>query len=183
MTLEECIRYIEESNYHKHLYHTTDEANLPSIYEHGILSTKEREDRGIIPCYRGGDKLSFKLDRKKNIEGYVCLSFIYHHPHAYLAKKGGTLQNPVHIKIKPEILRIDGVKFADGVANANRTIIMLIREALNKDLIDLEILYNKQLSELCYPKSRNSRMGSAKKCEILVPNCVPKEMIDGIVGK
>ena len=49
MTIQEFINYIKGSTFNNCLWHFTDEANLPSIYEHGILSTTERKIRNITP--------------------------------------------------------------------------------------------------------------------------------------
>ena len=59
MTLEQFIQYISDSKYNKYLYHFTDEDNLRSICKHGILSTEQRKNKHITPCYRGGNEASF----------------------------------------------------------------------------------------------------------------------------
>ena len=176
MTLDQFIQYISKSKYNNYLYHFTDESNLPSIYEHGILSTKQRQLREIIPCCRGGNEGSYYADNHNDIEGYVCLSFTDNHPLGYIAKQNERLPKLLYLKIDPQILLTEGVMFANGVANANETELRPISDAI--DLIDKELIYEKPPKCL---RSGKSEVQSAKKCEILVPNIVRVTMILGKV--
>lgn len=176
MTLEQFIKYIQESEFNEYFYHFTDEANLPSICEHGILSTEQRRCKGITPCHRGGNEDSHYADNRNDIEQYVCLSFTANHPLGYCAIRDGRLPNLLYLKIDPQILLSEGVMFANGVANANDTELMPISESIG--LIDKRLFYEKPLRHL---KSSNLKIQKAKKCEILVPDIVPIEMIFGRV--
>jgi len=176
MTLEEFVRYIKQSNYNNCLYHFTDADNLESIGKHGILSTEQRENQGIKPCHRGGNKVSHDADKKKGIENFVCLSFTNEHPLAHVAETEGRITNPLNLKINPEILLANDVRFADGVANASATILTPFKEAISSNLIDTGVIYE-------FTDWRNSeireRLDKARKYEILVPSIVPVNMIIG----
>ena len=172
MTVQELVEYIKQSEQNKCFYHFTDEVNLPSIMKHGILSTTERNSQNIEPCFRGGNAGSHRADKIKKIEKYVCLSFTIDHSLCFKVKQQGRLSKPIKLKISPEILLFGGVMFADGVANARNTKITPIADAI--DLIDTEVIYEGtdwDDSEI------KTRLNLAKKCEILVPNFVPVEMI------
>ena len=176
MDTEEFVQFIKQSKQHQCLYHFTDEANLDSINVHGILSTDERKSKGIDidPNLCGGDEASHKNDSEKKITDFVCLSFTDDHPLCFLATEAGRLPNPVYLKICPEILLSDGVMFADGVANATRTTIMTIGDAIEEEKIDRKIIYEYNDWKV---KEIKDRLWFAKKTEILVPKCVPQNMI------
>ena len=176
MDTEEFVQFIKQSKQHQCLYHFTDKENLDSINVHGILSTDERESKGIDidPKLCGGDEASHKNDRKKEITDFVCLSFTDDHPLCFRAQEADRLPNPVYLKICPEILLCNGVMFADGVANATKTTIMTIAEAIEKEKIDCEIIYKYNYWK---DDETQEKLQLAKKTEILVPKCVPPEMI------
>ena len=154
-----------------YFYHFTDEANLDSIKSHGILSTDERKSKGIEPKFRGGNVVSFDADDKNEITDFVSLCFTESHPLCFLAHKDDRLPNPRYLKICPEILLSDGVMFADGVANKNETIRTPILEAIKEGKIDYEVIYE------CTDPDDVENYNRAKKTEILVPKCVPQNMI------
>jgi hypothetical protein len=61
------------------LYHFTDERNVQSIMECGLLSWCALDEQKMaVVC--GGDELSRELDEKKNLQDYVRLSFAQKHP-------------------------------------------------------------------------------------------------------
>ena len=175
MTLDQFIDYIKQSSRENYLYHFTDEDNYDSIKKHGILSTEKRQELGITPSYRGGNTISHRADKMKQIEGYVCLCFTIYHE--LFTNGNSNFSNQICLKIKPEILLFDGAKFADGVANATATTLTPISEALNADLIDTKIIY--ETVDLRYNREMRSRRHKAKKYEILVPDVVPPSMIRG----
>lgn len=176
MNLQQYVEYIKKNSRYSYLYHFTDEANLSSIKEHGILSTEKRDEQGVTPKFRGGNNTSYHADKKNDIEKYVCLSFTSDHPLCYLARIDGRLPSAVCLAINPDILLKTGVHFANGVANADETELTLIADAI--DLIDIEVIYkwtDWNDSEI------HARLQFAKKCEILVPDCIPVSMIKGFV--
>ena len=170
MTVEQFIQFIKQSTQHQCLYHFTDEANQDSIKKHGILSTDERTSQNIEPSRRGGNSVSFDADAKNGINPFVCLSFTRNHPvHSW-----GNLLKPLCLEICPEILLCDGVIFTDGVANSNDVPRMPIAEAIEKEKIDYKVIYEYTDWSV---KEINDRLQLARKTEILVPKCVPLEMI------
>ena len=174
MDTEEFVQFIKRSTQHQFLYHFTDEANLDSIKSHGILSTDERKSKGIKPNACGGNDISRYADDKNKITDFVSLSFTDSHPLCFLAQEAGRLFNPKYLKICPEILLSDGVMFTDGVANSNDAPPMSIASAVKEKKIDYEIIY--EHADRSAPKT-NERLQHARKTEILVPECVPPEMI------
>ena len=172
--INELVNRIKNSHLHKCFYHFTDAANLGSILTHGLLSTEQRRIMEIEPSYRGGNSISHRADRKKGLEDYVFLSFTNKHPLHYKAKNDGRLPNLVWLKICPEILLMNDVKYADNVANGNDATLTPIADAIGK--IDEEVIYQRTDWNVSAIKDRLFR---AKKCEILIPRCVPLEMIIG----
>ena len=169
MDTKEFVQLINQNDLQPpYFYHVTDETSLSSIKSHGILSTNERKSKGIYPKFRGGNDISRYADGKNKITGFVSLSFTRNHA----VRSWGTLPNPVCLRIYPEILLSDGVMFADGVANKNDTIRTPILEAIKEGKIDYEVIYE------CTDPDDVENYERAKKTEILVPKCVPPEMIN-----
>ena len=174
LDINEYVNRIKNSHLHKCFYHFTDAANLDSIQTHGLLSTEQRRIMDIEPSYRGGNSISHHADRKKGIEDYVFLSFTNEHPLHYLAKDDGRLPDLVWLKICPKILLMNDVKYADSVANRNDAMLIPIADAIGK--IDEEVIYQ---TTNWNDSAIKDRLKRAKKCEILIPRCVPVEMIIG----
>jgi len=175
MTVEDLVRLIAVSAQHSSLYHFTDEANLPSINEHGLLSKEQLRVRGLWPPARmGGNDLSRSLDLHRGIDPYVSLCMTRNHGMMHLAQQDGRLPNPVYLGIKPEVLQIPGTRIAFGVANANNVEIVPVQDAV--DRLDTQILYTRM--DWTDP-AINARLRAAEKFEVLVPKAVPRDMIIG----
>ncbi|MBO0936998.1 DUF4433 domain-containing protein [Fibrella sp. HMF5335] len=102
------------------LYHFTDRANISSIKENGaLLSWWYCEQNDINILKPGSDETSKSLDRHYNLQDYVRLSFTPNHPMMYVAKLQGRIQDPVVLKINPEICFFQETKFSD--MNATKT--------------------------------------------------------------
>lgn len=93
----------------------------------------------------------------------------------YLAQRDGRLPNPRYLAIDPEVLEIEGVKIAFGVANSTGVDILPIEEGI--DRLDIEVLYS--WTDWSNPEIQN-RLRAAEKFEILVPNEVPRNLIVGV---
>ncbi|QOZ53685.1 hypothetical protein XH90_21690 [Bradyrhizobium sp. CCBAU 53338] len=105
MTIEELVKFIENSTQHQSLYHFTDEANLPSISQHGILSKQQLRAQGLWPpAATGGNELSWQLDQHRGIDPYVSLCMTRNHGMKFRAHQDGRLPNPRYLAIKPEIM-------------------------------------------------------------------------------
>ncbi|MEG9862518.1 MAG: DarT ssDNA thymidine ADP-ribosyltransferase family protein [Parvularculales bacterium] len=177
MSVQKLIEYIKNREKYSCLYHFTDKENLASIDEHGLLSTRERESKGINPKNRGGDVKSHRLDREKGLDKYVCLSFTDYLPLYFAATNDGRIPNPTYLKIDPEILHVDNVAFTYGVATAHNAIRMPIAGAIEQIYRDI---YG--LDEEGNPtRPKNSLSTEAHKSEILVPKRIEQKMIIGKV--
>lgn len=175
MTLQELIQFIKVSSQHRTLYHFTDEANFPSIAQHGILSKAQLRAKGLWPpLAAGGNELSWQLDQFRGIDPYVSLCLTRNHGMKYLAQQDGRLPNPRYLAIQPEVLAIPGVKIAFGVANANDVEILPVAEAV--DRLDVQVLYTR--TDWRDP-AINDRLRAAEKFEVLVPDVVPRALIIG----
>ncbi len=179
MDTEELISHIKSSKINTYVYHFTDEANLPSIWDHGLLSKEQMIKKGLHPQKTGGNEWSFELDKRKVVNGhdmrhYASLCMRYDHPMAWIAHKEGRLPNPLFLCINPDILKIEGTRIALGVANSLEAEILTVNEAIPR--MDLEILY--KWTDWSNHDNRE-RLQNVKKYEILIPNSVPRCFIVG----
>lgn len=174
MTIEQLIEHIKNSQQHKYLYHFTDESNLSSIDRLGLASKSIMRAEGWWPQTTGGNQLSHDLDDHYGISPYVSLCCTRNHPMKYLANQDGRLPNPRYLAIKPDILRLPGVRVAFGVANASDTQILDLNAAIAQ--IDIEVLYSRtDWSD----GAVQTRLKAAEKMEVLIPDRVPRDMIAG----
>lgn len=175
MRTQELIKYIKASTQHKYLYHFTDEANFPSIDAKGLLSKEQMRLQNWWPHATGGNELSRQLDTARGIDPYVSLCMTRNHRMKYLAQMDGRLPHPRYLAIAPEVLDIEGTKIAFGVANSNNVEILPILDAIQK--LDLEVLYTR--TNWSNPEIQ-TRLQTAEKLEVLIPNTVPRELIVGV---
>ena len=82
--------------------------------------------------------------------------------------------NTTALGIKPEVLLIPGARIALGVANANVVEIAPVSDVV--DRLDVEVLYTRTnwRDPVVY-----SRLCTAEKFEVLIPNAVPRDLITG----
>ena len=174
MTLDQLIQTINQSGIHKNLYHFTDESNFDTIGKRGLLSKAQMRQEGWWPAKTGGNEWSHDQDLARGVDPYVSLCFTTNHPMKYLAHKDDRLPNPRYLIISPEVLRIEGVQIAFGVANANDTEVLPIFQAL--DRLDVEVIYSRTdwtNAEI------QARLKAAERMEVLVPHGVARELILG----
>lgn len=172
MTIDQLIAYITASRQHNLLYHFTDESNFPTIAQKGLLSKAKMREEGWWPVVTGGNQLSHDLDQSRGISSYVSLCFTRNHPMKYLAHQQGRLPTPRYLGISPELLSLQGVRVAFGVANANETQILDLPQAIAQ--MDLEVVYSRtdwRDAEI------QRRLKAAEKMELLIPHHVPLHMI------
>lgn len=176
MTLQELVDHIKNSKQHRALYHFTDESNLASINQHGLLSKTAMRDQGWWPpSATGGNALSHDLDTRQGIDPYVSLCLTQSHKMKYIANKDGRLPSPKYLEISPEVLLIQGTRVAFGIANANGVDILPIENAIER--LDIEVLYSR--TDWSNGNIQN-RLQIAEKCEVLIPNSVPRNLILGV---
>ena len=172
MDVLSLVDLIKNSTQHNYLYHFTDESNFKTIKEHGLLSKSELSRIGLTPAAFGGNDWSHDADRKKGILDYVNLCLTRNHPMCYLAKNDERIPNPRYLAIDPDILLVEGVRVALGVANRSDVEIYSINEAIK--IMDLEVLYSR--TDWRDPNV-NARLKAAEKYEVLVPKSVPLNKI------
>ena len=156
----------------KYFYHFTDESNLNSIRNSGLVSRQYANLNKIKIEAFGGNAISKLQDESCGQDKYVHLSFDSDHPLLFYAKHEKRITKPITLRISPKVLFIDGVKISLGVANANNAIILTPEDAIKK--LDLKVLYEN--TDWRDPEVK-SRLNAARKCEILIPDLIPREMI------
>lgn len=101
------------------LYHFTDSANLPSIVQHGGLYSWWSCQQNGIPIPRtGGNAISRELDRRKELQDYVRLSFNGNHPMLAQSKHEGRIDKPIILKINSEVIYWASTLFSNLNATA-----------------------------------------------------------------
>ncbi len=163
---------------HKYFYHFTDQRNEASILEHGLLSAQEIAKRGIENPVFGGNDWSQEQDKRCGMDAYVHLCFFDQHPMEYRAKEDGRIQKSVWFGIKPEIILSEGVLISQEVSNKAGNEPRPISEML--DAIDLDIIYTRTNWR---DKEIQERLKIARKYELLIPDTVAREYIDGYVKR
>lgn len=160
----------------KNFYHFTDLRNLPSIRQNGYLrSRKELASKRIQIAAPGGNELSQQLDDACGMDGYVHCSLKTSHPMEEIARREGRVDRVIYLAVNPKILKAPGVKFTDGVSNKKGVNILSVEEAITK--IDWEVLHT--FMQWRDP-AINARLKIAEKCELIVPEKIPNELISGL---
>jgi hypothetical protein len=150
------------------VWHFTDRQNIDLIKKYGgLLSAKELELRQIHVPKPGGNSWSRSADKSKGMDSYIHLSFTSEHPMLFTAKKEGRIPNPVLLKLKLDVVDIDGVRYTTDVSNKSGVELLTENEAINQ--IDFEGLRSNDFE----------RKKTASKSEILVPKFIPLNMITG----
>lgn len=127
---------------------------------------------GVEVAAKGGNEWSQNADKLSGLDGYVNLCFTWSHPMCHVAHVEGRIPNPRYLPIDPDVLKIEGVKITLGVANKAGTELLDVENGLEK--LDKEVLYTR--TDWNDPAIQ-SRLRSAEKCEVLVPNFVALELI------
>ncbi len=172
MTIDELIRQINDGNRPPCLYHFTDTRNIPSIAANGILSRDEITKKSIPEVVYGGNQWSFDQDNRRGVSDYVHLCFFNDHPMEFKAKSEGRIEDSFFIKVLPDVLRADGVKFCAGVANAADSNLFGIEEF--EQHMDSDLLFTR--TDWRLPEIQD-RLKRAKKYEILIPKFVSKDLL------
>lgn len=167
---QEYLKVIIESNI-SYLYHFTDRSNIASIqYNRGLYSWMYCENNGIRINRPGSNLMSRDLDKSKNLENFVRLSFCENHPMKFIAKKEGRISDPVTLKCDTEIILHKSTLFSN--CNATKT------EAIIDDSLELFAslrfdLFHKQY----YDIQHDSTLKSLYQAEILVAESLPIEYV------
>lgn len=151
------------------LQHITDERNLDSIKEHGLLSKRVRDATGIVSQYPGGSELTDHLNSKYRLDDQVFLSLT---GQTIMPKhEDARYRRPCRLRINPEILLTRGVQVAKGAANHRDTDIYPAWRALLE--LDFE-LYFWGVDGDIHSQGRLRRFFDT---EVLVPDRVPPEFL------
>lgn len=157
-----------------HLWHFTDERNLDSIREHGLLSLKELARRGLTPLAPGGNDWSHKADKLANVDDYVHLSFKKDHPMLHFAKNEERIVN--HVWLAIDISAIDiNTRYTNDVAN--KANVLTLENDAAKKLIDLDGLFTFLPFDVAGNKERKN---SAAKSEVLIKTMIGTDKIKGL---
>jgi ssDNA thymidine ADP-ribosyltransferase, DarT len=156
-----------------HLYHFTDEENLPLIREHGLLPYAELLRRGIVPPKPGGNEWSRDADSIKGVDRYVHLCLKDQHPMEYVARQNGHIGTTRFLQVSVEVLSFDGAMGCSDVANKSGVVIRPLEAAL--DGMDLQILFGGRVDFT--NKALRDQYNEAKKSEVLIPVPIPTDMI------
>ncbi len=173
MTIDKFIQIMKKSTQgNQSLFHFTDTRNLPSIRQRGLLSANRRDRYGIKPVVTGGNEISKDADRWNSVRDYVHLCFFREHPLEYIARRDKRFIESTFLSIDPQVLYTPGVKVTFGVANKTGIPMLPVEEGLSQLDIDQMYIHSGWRNEDQFERYRE-----AQKCEILIPNHVPVEMI------
>jgi hypothetical protein len=165
---------VAKSTQHNCFYHFTDRKNLDSIRERGLLCTAELKRQKLFPQVTpGGDQNSLHSDEANGTDKYVCLCFTNNHPMCYVASSNRGL-DAVYLRIRPEILKVNGVMITNAPSNQTGVQKVLAAAALSN--LDLDVIYTRL--DWTDP-AVNGRLQIAEKYEILVPQRVTIDYISG----
>lgn len=155
------------------LYHFTDTRNLISIRDRGGLYSWHRlQEMGVGVDVPGGNDWSHDADALKGLDNYVHLCLRANHPMEFVAKQEGRIQNSIFLNIDRAVLDFDGVLFTEDVSNKRGVETRTLDEA--EDLIDFPVIGG----NIDYQdQNQLARLRQVEKCEILVPDFIPIELI------
>ena|SRR2546425_5238712 len=155
------------------LYHFTDRRNLKLIRESGgLYPLAKLKEKSIEVPAPGGNEWSHNADEMVGMDQYVHLCFRPTHPMEYVARQEKRIGGTIFLQIHPEVLQWKGVKFTPDVSNKSGVQVYSIEEA--REMIDFEVLYSR--TDWRDPEIKQ-RLQQAEKCEILVPERIPLELI------
>ena len=138
----------------------------------GLYSFEKLEERGIEVLAPGGNDWSRDADKMKGLHRYVHLCFRNNHPMEYLARQEGRIVDSIFLQVHADVLKFDGVKYTPDVSNKSGVPLLSLEEAQTR--IDFEVIYMR--TDWRNPAIKE-RLDQAEKCEILVPDYIPIELI------
>ena len=147
-------------------FHVTDERNLASIKEHGLLSKQEVETRGVTPVYPGGNELTWARDREYHLWNNVFLAF---HTSMVMPKQPDERWRRLHVlSVDPQVLHLRGARIALGCANHRDTDTYSVARAVAR--MDREAFLGELDWDDIFVRHRIHR---AFNYEVLIPEVVP----------
>lgn len=150
------------------IYHFTDKANLKMIEKFDIQSLKNIHMFNIPVEHFGANETSHIIDKNRGLDEYVHLSFIKDHPMYHVAKKRGSIINPVWIEIDISVLYKQDTLFCNEVANAYGARTFTLDN----------VLKNIDFNTMLFEKDFGIRK-EARKAEIMVFDSISTYLIKG----
>jgi hypothetical protein len=138
---------------------------------------RKMRELGIKPSATGGNDWSLEADAHSGMDGYIHLCLLSEHPMEWLAKQKKQIEESTFLRVRPEIMRLEGVMMTAEVANKSGVAPCSPNELLGS--LDLEVIYGRTDWKL--PEIRERRK-AAKLYEILIPEHVPAAMILNLDG-
>lgn len=157
----------------RRLHHFVDTRNVNSIRElGGLYSWRKLQEMGVVVEAPGGNDWSHQADALKGLDNYVHLCLRRTHPMEYVARQEGQIERSIFLEIDRSVLDFDGVLFTDDVSNKRGVETHTLDEA--EDLIDFDVIGG----DIDYhDQDQLARLRQVEKCEILVPDFIPIELI------
>ncbi len=156
-------------------YHFTDTRNLPLIRANGLVSTRAQKAKQRVAIAPGGNDWSLDADRRSGMDAYIHLCFFSDHPMEWIARQQGRISESIFLKISPEVLRIPGTLIVDTVSNRADAVPHAAEDMIRK--LDLKVIYTRTDWK---DSAVQERLKAAKKCEILVRDHIPLNLIMNI---
>jgi ssDNA thymidine ADP-ribosyltransferase, DarT len=157
-------------------YHFTDSRNLESIRKNGglhpLATLREKQIDIAAP---GGNDWSHDADERRGLHKFVHLCLRDQHPMEYVVRKEGRIVESVYLKIKPEIIGCEGIRFTPDVSNKKDVPLLTLAEAVEE--LDLEVIY--RWTNWRDPEIQK-RLRKAAKYELLIPQSIPLKLIENI---
>jgi hypothetical protein len=154
------------------LYHFTDRRNVPLIRElGGLYPMSELRRRKISIPAPGGNQWSHYADAGKGMDDYVHLCFRARHPMEFLARKEGRIQHSIFLRVRPDVMFWNGVRFTADVSNKRGVEVHTMDRA--REIIDFEVL----CTRMDWLPEVKKRLRRVEKCEILVPQEISLDLI------
>lgn len=172
MTVDEFIAQVRQSPTFKWFYHFTDASNLVSIKKHGLLSWKELNRRELEVNAPGGNELSHREDARTGVDAYVHLCLKPDHPMEIYCLEDGRIEELVHIRVDPSVIKLEGVVGTLDVSNKGGIDPVPLPEFIGS--LDHEVLYTR--TEWRDPDI-NRRLKQAERCELLIPREVATDYL------
>ena len=82
------------------------------------------------------------------------------------------IEVPIYLEIHPDVLKIDGVMYTDDVSNKAGVEIKTLDQA--REMVDFEVLYRRTNWK---DPDIQQRLQQAEKCELLIPDHIPVDLI------
>jgi hypothetical protein len=162
----------------RRLFHFTETRNLPSIRERGgLYSWRRLQEMGVVVEVPGGNDWSHDADAYKGLDTYVHLCLRANHPMEYVARtrEEGRIERSNFLEIDRSVLDLDGVLFTDDVSNKRGVETHTLDEA--EEMIDFAVIDG----NIDYQDQDHlARLRQVEKCEILVPDFIPIDLIRNI---